>query len=56
MWWRPPSEYGNARRKWYDTRLCRDWLLEGMLARLWVKHFFPTLGLEAANDRDHCRW
>ena len=56
IWFRLPRKFGEADRKWYDTRLCRDWEISGLLAKLWVKHFFPTLGLVASNDEDHCRW
>lgn len=55
--WRPPTEYGQAKRRWDDTHIGRTGFeLTGPMARIWVKHFFPTLGLEAANDTDHCRW
>jgi hypothetical protein len=30
--------------------------MTGLMAELWVKHFFPTLGFQAANDADHCSW
>ena len=53
IWFRPPQQ---ARTQWYDTKLCRDITLTGLMAKLWVKHFFPTLGLTAANDEDHVRW
>lgn len=42
--------------QWWDTALCREIELTGLMASLWVKHFFPTLGLVAANDTDHCTW
>ena len=55
IWWRPPRQ--RTRKHWYDTQLCRDLTLTGLMAGLWVRHFFPTLGLVEANDnQDHVRW
>jgi len=57
IWFRPLPAYGKASdRKWYDTPLCRKWVIEPYLGKLWVRHFCPMPVEPPANDRDHAWW
>jgi hypothetical protein len=44
-------------KPWWDTRLARGIQVgDGIAARVWLFHFFPTAPVIPANDRDHLRW
>lgn len=45
------------RKPWWDTRLARCYGCgDGIMARAWLRHFFPQPRTIPANDRDHLRW
>jgi hypothetical protein len=51
-----PAMTEPVRKKWWDTKLSRQFGAQGLAATLWVRHFFPWNAPQEDNDRDHIRW
>jgi hypothetical protein len=54
MFWSPPLR--QPVRHWWDTRTAKRYEFSDPVFRILVRHMFPTIGEEPANDRDHCKW